>query len=60
MTKTLILRILQVLPVWIAASILQMVVNISCRLTHWWTILTVDHQVLILRRLQFELGIWLR
>ena len=60
MTKTLILWVLLVLPVWIAAIILQMVVNISRRLSHWRTVLTVDHQILILRCLQFELGIWLR
>ena len=60
MTETLILRVVLVLPVWIAACVLQMVVNISRRLSHWRTILTVDHQVLILRGLQFELRIWLR
>ena len=60
MAETLILEVLLVLPVWVAASVRKMIVNISSGLPHGRTILTVDHEILIFwgLKLEFRIRLW--
>ena len=60
MAETLILEVLLVLPVWMAASILEVIVNIGSGLPHGRPILPVDHEVLIFGCLQLEFRVRLR
>ena len=60
MAETLVLKVLLVLPVWMAACVLKVIVNIGSGLPHGRPILPVNHEVLIFRGLQLEFRVRLR